>query len=550
MQKALSAYGRDYIEEYFERVKTEGLTEHGFPRLTVNIGNLICKGKVLELKPLFLKMMDFCCETVPKVKAANDFSVWEMVYCITELEKSGKVDKERIDVWKKNMSSIDPAICYNVYAVNPEDKLKNWALFTGVSEFFRLSAGLGGSMDFIDTQLATQLQWIDENGMYLDGDEYWNPLVYDVVPRGLFSLLLNHGYRGKYYKEIDDILKRAGLLTLKMQSACGELAFGGRSNQFIFTEVWLALVCEFEAKRYFKEGNFRLVNEFKSASKRAIEQVEFWLNKQPIHHVKNRYPLETRHGCEDYAYFDKYMITVASVLQALLLVCDENIEFEYITDCEPMVFATTDYFHKLFLKAGGYSAQFDINAEPYIDSNGLGRIHKTGAPTTVCMSVPCSSQDGYVTMCIEKPNAVSLCVGAIIDGKMVFAHDDNASYEILDYHTGEAFAYAKIKNQFKNGLTITTEYKVDKNGVEIDVFGKGELLFMLPAFYFDGERYFKVVQEKNMLSVYQDGWVCNYVADGEVFDLERRGANRNGLYKAFAVKGKDKIIIKVQIVKE
>ena len=83
-----------------------------------------------------------------------------------------------------------------------------------------------------------------------------------------------------------------------------------------------------------------------------------------------------------------------------------------------------------------------------------------------------------------------------------------------------------------------------------DVFGKGELLFMLPAFYFDGERYFKVVQEKNVLSVYQDGWVCNYVADGEVFDLERRGANRNGLYKAFAVKGKDKITIKVQIVKE
>jgi hypothetical protein len=321
MEKTLSAYSTEHILRYFDSVKREGLTEHGFPRLTANIGILIANGRRRDLFPIFIEMMDFCCENIPKVKAANDFSVWEIVCCIKEVENSGFVNKNRIEKWKKNISTIEPTTCYSKFALVPEDKPKNCALFTGVSEFFRMSAGLGGEMEFIETQIASQLYWIDENGMYLDGDpKCWNPMMYDVVPRGLFALLLNQGYKGKYYKEIDALLKKAGLLTLKMQSACGEVAFGGRSNQMIFAEGWLAVIYEYEAKRYYKEGNVELASRFKSAIKMAVEQVEYWLNKEPIHHVKNRYPIETFHGCEEYAYFDKYMITTASVLYGASLI--------------------------------------------------------------------------------------------------------------------------------------------------------------------------------------------------------------------------------------
>ena len=87
MSKALSAYSDEHIREYFDRVKVEGLTEHGFPRLTVNIGVLIAHGYRTDLIPLFIKMMDFCCEQIPKVKAANDFSVREIAFCLLELER-------------------------------------------------------------------------------------------------------------------------------------------------------------------------------------------------------------------------------------------------------------------------------------------------------------------------------------------------------------------------------------------------------------------------------------------------------------------------------
>ena len=41
MEKSLSAYTDAHILRYFNEVKTNGLTEHGFPRLTANIGILI-----------------------------------------------------------------------------------------------------------------------------------------------------------------------------------------------------------------------------------------------------------------------------------------------------------------------------------------------------------------------------------------------------------------------------------------------------------------------------------------------------------------------------
>ena len=81
MEKALSAYSDEHILRYFNDVKEKGLTEHGFPRLTANIGILIAHGRRKDLSPLFVEMMDVCCNMFlrPYVKAANEFSIREIV---------------------------------------------------------------------------------------------------------------------------------------------------------------------------------------------------------------------------------------------------------------------------------------------------------------------------------------------------------------------------------------------------------------------------------------------------------------------------------------
>ena len=106
METTLSAYSMEHINRYFNQVKKDGLTEHGFPRLTANIGILMAHGKRQDLKDIFIQMMDFCCQQIPKVKAANDFSVKEIIFCLEELENSKVIPAEKMQEWKNLLKKI------------------------------------------------------------------------------------------------------------------------------------------------------------------------------------------------------------------------------------------------------------------------------------------------------------------------------------------------------------------------------------------------------------------------------------------------------------
>ncbi len=553
MERTLSAYSNEHIERYFNDVKTNGLTEHGFPRLTANIGILIAHGRRIDLLPLFLEMMDFCCKMFlrPYVNAANEFSVREIVCCVHEIEESKVVGPSVIENWKKDLTQIIPEACYNVLVKDEQDRITNWAIFGAVSEYARVHFGLGENFDFIDRQLSCQFQWLDENGMYRDNktSDIHQPITYDHASRGLFALLLHLGYRGRYYDKIDACLKKAGLVTLDMQSSNGEIAFGGRSNQFLLTEGWLAAVLEFEAIRYAKEGNTKLAAAFKAAIARALAVTEQWLDKEPIRHIKNRFPAETSYGCEEYAYFDKYMITTASNLYVAYLICDDSIPTVPSADHEPAVFATTDYFHKVFLKSGDYMAEIDTNADPYYDAKGLGRVHREGAPSTICLSVPCPSCEPKYKIDLDDHIALSLCPGILKNGEWQFATDESVLYDTLDLSKDKISAFATIACRFSGNKCISSKYTVNADGVQIEVMGEDDIAYMLPAFHFDGEVYPEISFDEHCLSVSYQGWICRYTTDGRIFDTGKLAANRNGHYRVFIATSQNKLGIKIEILK-
>ena len=550
MAKSLSAYTTEHIIRYFNDVKAEGLTEHGFPRLTVNMGILISHGRYTELLPLFLEMMDFCCKEIPNKKVANDFSVREIICCITEVEESGIVDRERIESWKEQLRKIDIESTYNQFARTPKDGVRNWALFTAVSEYYRQTAELCDSSDFIELQLCQQLQWLDENGMYMDNKESYihQPMVYDLVSRGLFTLLLDRGYHGKYYGIIDENIKKSALLTLDMQSPNGEIPYGGRSNQFLHNEAWLCAIYEYEAKRYAREGNYTLAKKFKAAAERALSVTELWLSKNPIRHIKNRYPTETKYGCEEYAYFDKYMITTASMLYAAYSVCDDAISFEKTTDTEPCIAKTSEAFHKLFLKSGGYGIEIDFNGDPHYDSSGLGRVHLNGAPSAICLSSPCPKEP-IITLGDQDRIAFSLCSAIKNGAEWIFGADKASKYELSDtLKTGDKVS-AALKCNFTHGDSTREEFTVSSDGVDVLVSGEGEVGFGLPAFEFDGENYTEISFTANTLSVKYLGFECRYTTDGKITDLGKIAENRNGRYRTFLAVGKKLLKVKIEILK-
>lgn len=551
MEKALSAYPYEHILRYFNDVKTNGLSEHGFPRLTADIGILISHGRRRDLLPIFLEMMEFCCKSIPNVKAANDFSVREMISCIWEVEKSGVVSAEDLGRWRGYLRTIDPLTCYTRVATSLDCNYRNWVLFTAVSEFFRGKDGLCEPAEFIEFQLQQQLRFFDENGMYLDhkkADHHYNPFVYDLVPRGLLSLLLDEGYQGKHYNAIDAHLRKAALLTLDMQSPTGELAFGGRSNQFVHNEAWLVGIFEYEAKRYMREGNPKLAIRFAAARDRALKVMEEWLAKDPIRHIKNRYPTETSYGCEGYAYFDKYMITVASLLYIAYQICEGSITAEAMPDIEPRTFLTSSRFHKLFLKSGGYGLEFDTDADPHYDAKGLGRVHRAGAPSAICMSCPCPSKPAYIVD-VEKPFAFSACAAIRKEGEWSFGAENGSTYAVLTHGTDESTAFATLSCRFATGETVEESYTVDKNGVRIVIEGEGTVGYALPAFCFDGENAPEIKCDGKILTVLYQGWVCRYTTDGAILDTGKTAANRNGHYRVFASVAEKRLSVQIEILK-
>ena len=554
MEMALSAYSDEMISDYIERVREMGNTEHGFPRLTANIGILIAHGIRCDLKPRFAEMMELCCRSFIGEfrRAANEFSVREIVLCLKEIEDAEVFDRETVNGWRKLLSEIKPEECYNVVVGGEDDDATNFAIFGAVSELARYSLGLGGDLDFVDRQLSCQFKWLDENMMYCDNKaEYCHqPMLYELLSRGLFALLLHLGYNGKYREAIDDCLRKSAILTLNMQSVSGEIPYGGRSAQFIHNEGWLLALLEYEANRCMAENDLALAAKYKRAAKLALDNTEYWLSRAPIRHVKNRFPTESGYGCESYAYFDKYMITAASNLFAAYLISNDSVPLGEEDDGrETLAFELSPRFHKVFLKCGEYFAELDTNADPKHDASGLGRVHKKGAPPAICISSPCPAAPKF-KVDIASPTPLAICPCVKSERGWVLGSSPEANHALASLSADGGVAAATISSTLENGVSALTRHTVSEGGVIVEATADGEVGIAIPVFCFDGESRPRLYSNGRSLHVYYGGWVCKYKTNGKFTRTSLIGTSRCGHYRAYIAEGGASVRVEIRIERE
>lgn len=545
IEKSLSAYTDERIRDYIEEVKRDGLTEHGFPRLGANMGILIAYGRRTELLDTFIEIMDICCEEIPLKKAANDFTIREVCCCLMLLEEKGIVGKELLDKWKSKLATFNPWEGYTVIDDHSGKFVNNWALFAAVSEFVRgVYCGID-TTEFVEWQLPCQIANLDCNDMYRDGPDS-NPMLYDYVARFLMTFLLHAGYKGKYAARIEQALDNTAEISLQMQSVTGETSFGGRSNQFVHNESLYCSYCEMEATRFAKKGDMIRAGEFRAAALLAAESILHYLNVQPISHVKNRYPVSTKIGCEKYAYFNKYMITTASMVYPALLFSDDSIQ-PAVPLCKKAgyVVSTSEEFHKTFINAAGYTLELEIDADFYYDANGLGRVHKEGCPATICLSTP-FAPSGHTEPCrpqyvIEGDNesAMSICCYAVQEDKKLLGATKGVTYTLVDSMSGEHEATAVFDVALAQDIVITHEYRVTRNGVDIMLSGYEDTGFMVPVFEYDGEKNTQIKIAKNAISVQYQNAVCKYSFEGDLSLNYEHRYNRNGRYRVYEVATKN-----------
>ena len=88
MQYAVQAYTPEHIRAYYEDVDANGIKEHGYARLTANLGILIAHGRMTEYLDTFVHMMDICTRELPGARQrnskfgeiGNDFAVKGRLY--------------------------------------------------------------------------------------------------------------------------------------------------------------------------------------------------------------------------------------------------------------------------------------------------------------------------------------------------------------------------------------------------------------------------------------------------------------------------------------
>lgn len=510
MQQAVMAYTPERIDDFIFRVEKEGITEHGFGRLTSNIGILVSKGRISEYKELFVRMMDIAAREVPlamvknkKKKPGNDFAVKELVCCVMECEKSGIFSKEQTDSWRNAFTNMKAE---EIYSNQPEvggKRAHNWCVFGSASECVRIMADMGGDRSYADKYLTDQLRFFDVNGMYRDPNQ---PMVYDFVARLQYMSALSFGYDGPARELVEEQLLKSAIPTLQMQSVTGEIPYGGRSNGFLHNDTFYAAVCEYYATWMKERGELELASRFKAAARRAIASVDYWTSSRPVRHIKNRYPTETGYGCEGYAYFDKYMVTTASWAYLAYRFADDSIPVAKRPE-PASTFVTSPDFHQIVMNAGGYTVQIDLNAYKSYDTSGLGRFQRKGCSPVVGLHSPSPAKKPKYKVDIPVKGGISLSPGW-------------KEYTVVSAEKG------KVVLTDGNGSLWTI--CLSGRGVTMTLEGEGIQSLSLPAFVFDGESSSEITMKDKSLTVSFAGCECKWKTNGKISDSGREYGTRNG----------------------
>jgi len=528
MDLALSAYDDGRIRAFLQEVERDGLTEQGFPRLASNIGILIAHGRREGLREIFCRMMDICCSQMPKKKARNDFSVREVCCCLLLLRERKVFPREQLERWKNQLEEFDPWQGYNVIAPTPQTPVGNWAAFGAVSEYVRGILCGQDTRRFVDWQVSSQLLSFDENGMYKDPG---NPILYDLMTRALLSVLLELGYEGGEAERLRELLDRSTELTLKLQSVTGEIPFGGRSNQFVFNEPVLCACLETAAARLARAGEWERAAQCRGAARLAAENTLLWLKRSCLTHTKSGYDPDGMIGCEDYGYFNKYMITTASNAYLAYLAADESVPVgKTPAETGGYLIQTGPDFHKTVLCAGDYFAEYDTAADDHYDAGGLGRIHRRGCPSSLCLSVPFPAHAAYLTEGKNK-SPMSLCCWT---GEELGAA---GRFDLLESKAEPDRVSGVFQCVLPSGRTVEERCEVSADGVVLTLRGHDGGGFCIPVLQFDGAHASETAVEENRIEVRYGGGVCVFRFDGELLPEQQDYFNRNGRYRVYRTRG-------------
>ena len=513
------------------------------PRFVSAGAVLLANGRIPDLKEKILRSMDYACRefTAPDIRQrSSDFWMRELVTAYKAL--SPLVAPDRTERWKSDLSRVIPQRHYRYFYTEEylQKRCSNWVVHSAAGELLREDAEIDGvpgtlwGKNFFETYMRWQSAHFNEYGMYL---EPGHPITYDLTTRLQFAACFESGYSGPLRDELLALLDKGDFITLLELSPDGEVPFGGRSSQFYYQEAIVCALCEAAARKY-KDKDPRLAGAFKRQAhlSAAVIRRGFCRSDGKKFHIKNKFPPDTRHGCDEYGQFSVYSLLTSSILAVATNFADDSIaEAPAPSELGGFGFAITGSFEKAFLNANGGFLQFDLLADPKYDATGLGRVILKGLPWGVLPVMPFPAEPNYIRIPAlpAVDHAASVAPEWIDrDGGIHRLAEKSAVYpgamRMLDDHSCEV-------RYFYDGVTVCYRASLVEPGrLMLNVKLSGDLAsghLVVPVLENDGELRPRTMAEANRLQV--DFSSGKLAISGNGGDCRSAGTavNRTGSYR-------------------
>ena len=235
--------------------------------------------------------------------------------------EAGRIDPKLFAEWEDAVRAIDPAKSYNWYLTPTTDRwASNWAVKNGTGEWLREHLGYS-SLNYASVVLDRHQDNFTQFGMFREG-----AFCYDLFPRTAIVTILHEGYDGDAAAKLKEHMWRGAWTSLFIQSPNGELPPGFRSSGHIWNETMQVELFEIYAAEYAKVGRMREAGIFKRAAHRSFQSVTEWIRPDGTGYiVKNRYPIEAKHGYEAYSTHTNYNMLAMSQLATAYQAADDGI---------------------------------------------------------------------------------------------------------------------------------------------------------------------------------------------------------------------------------
>ncbi len=488
-----------------------------------------------ELLQSGMKAMDVAIADMAGARAAGghgDFYTWPVMLAYELFAKVAP--PPRVAGWRDLLATIRPE---KLYKAGPSSA--NWNVVNLAGEYLRCVHGLTGP-DYVETCLAAQRKHFTPLGMYV---EHGNPLPYDHFPRHYLAGMLHKGYRGESYRGYRDLLQKGAWTSLLIQSPFGELPTGYRSSHHIWNEAQQAVTFEIYASHYAKTGRPAEAGAFKRAARLSLACIKRWIRPDGSGYiVKNRYPIQARHGYEGYSAHTCYNLLACSMLAQAWQFADETVvERPAPADVGGFVVPILRPFHKIFANAGGAYVEYDTSGDHVYNPTGLIRVHLCGGHPQLGPSDGCAAK--------YSGRGVNLAVGPewLDDAgwhRLAAINPPQPEVEILEQSPGRVrfrVVYRTLEERpTEAGVRLTETFTLDGQGVTVEDQFDGAAVRRMrvtyPMLVFDGQEKTKIDISGNRVSLELDGRGVRFsVLQPQGVVLRRSGttlAHRNGLIES------------------